>query len=94
MQGIEVSERKVAIVTGSGTGVGAATALGLAQRGYNLLINYSKSEGEARASEVACRNAGGDTLLMRGDVATDADCKAMVAAVVDKWERQIGRAHV
>ena len=87
MQGIEVSERKVAIVTGSGTGVGAATALGLAQRGYNLLINYSKSEGEARASEVACRNAGADTLLMRGDVATDADCKAMVAAVVDKWER-------
>jgi len=41
--------RKAAIVTGSATGVGAATALALAHRGYNVLINYSKSEAEARA---------------------------------------------
>lgn len=33
--------RKAAIVTGSATGVGAATALGLALRGYDVLINYS-----------------------------------------------------
>ena len=32
--------RKVALITGSGTGVGAATALMLARRGYKLLINY------------------------------------------------------
>ena len=87
MQGVDVFERKVAIVTGSATGVGAATALGLAQRGYNVLINYSKSESEARSSEAACRDAGADTLLMRGDVAVDTDCKALVAAVIDKWGR-------
>ena len=34
-----MNSRKVAIVTGSGTGVGAATALMLAKRGYNLVIN-------------------------------------------------------
>ena len=50
--------KKVALVTGSATGVGAATALGLAQRGYNVVINYSKSEAEAKASEAACRAAG------------------------------------
>ena len=82
-----MSERKVAIVTGSATGVGAATALGLAQRGFDVLINYSKSETEARASEGACCAVGADTLLMRGDVAEDADCKAMVAAVIGKWGR-------
>jgi 3-oxoacyl-[acyl-carrier protein] reductase len=34
-----VSDRKAAIVTGSATGVGAATALALARRGYDVLIN-------------------------------------------------------
>ncbi len=81
------SGRKVAIVTGSATGVGAATALALSQRGYDLLINYSKSEREARESEVACRGAGADTLLMRGDVADDADCRNMAKAVHARWGR-------
>ncbi len=44
----KVSDRKVAIVSGSATGVGAATALALSRRGYDLLINYSKSEREAK----------------------------------------------
>ncbi|HMA08056.1 MAG TPA: SDR family NAD(P)-dependent oxidoreductase, partial [Ramlibacter sp.] len=79
--------RKVAIVTGSGTGVGAATALALARRGWDLLVNYSRSEDEARASEAACREAGAGTLLKRGDVSQDADCRAMAAAAVDQWGR-------
>jgi len=79
--------RQVAIVTGSGTGVGAATALLLAQRGWNVVINYSRSEGEARASEAACAAAGADTLLVRGDVARDADCRALAQAAVDRWGR-------
>ena len=43
-----MTERKVAIITGSGTGVGAATALLLCKQGYNVLINYSRSETEAQ----------------------------------------------
>ncbi len=79
--------RKVAIVTGSATGVGAATALLLARRGYNVLINYSKSEAEARASQAACIDAGADTLLVQGDVAQDADCRALAQAAVARWGR-------
>lgn len=82
-----MTERKVAIVTGSATGVGAATALALARRGYDVLINYSRSEKEAQQSEAACRAAGADTLLMRGDVAEDADCRAMVDAALARWKR-------
>ena len=79
--------RKVALVTGSATGVGAATALALAQRGYNLLINYSKSEAEALQSQAACRAAGADTLLLRGDVSQDADCRAMAQGALARWGR-------
>ena len=82
-----MNERKTAIITGSATGVGAATALGLAQRGYDVLINYSKSEREAKNAEAACRAAGADTLLVRGDVAEDADCRAIVEAAVGRWKR-------
>jgi len=82
-----MKQRKCAIVTGSGTGVGAATALQLAQRGYDVLINYAKSEREARESEAACRAAGADTLLMRGDVADDVACRALVEAAVGRWQR-------
>jgi 3-oxoacyl-[acyl-carrier protein] reductase len=82
-----VTQRKAAIVTGSATGVGAATALALARRGYDVLINYSKSEAEAKQSQAACREAGADTLLLRGDVAVDADCRQMAHVAMDRWKR-------
>jgi 3-oxoacyl-[acyl-carrier protein] reductase len=85
-----MNQRKTAIVTGSATGVGAATALGLARRGYDVLINYSKSEQEAKASEAACRQAGADTLLFKGDVADDGACRAMAEAAVARWQRLDG----
>lgn len=79
--------RSVAIVTGSATGVGAATALQLAERGWNVVVNYSKSETEARATQRACETAGAEALLVRGNVAEDADCRAIVQAAVDRWGR-------
>jgi 3-oxoacyl-[acyl-carrier protein] reductase len=80
-------QRKVAVVTGAATGVGAATALLLAQRGYDILVNYSRSQAEAEATQAACRAAGADTLLARGDVSQDADCRTLAAAAVERWGR-------
>ncbi|MGM9479672.1 SDR family NAD(P)-dependent oxidoreductase [Roseateles sp. NT4] len=79
--------RKVALITGGGTGVGAATALMLAGKGYDLLINYSRSADDAEASATACRAAGADVLVKQGDVAQDADCRALAQAAVDRWGR-------
>jgi 3-oxoacyl-[acyl-carrier protein] reductase len=82
-----MTARKSAIVTGSATGVGAATALALARKGYNVVINYTKSEREAKESEHACREAGADTLCLRADVAEDADCRSLVDATLARWKR-------
>lgn len=82
-----MSERRVAIITGSATGVGAATARGLARRGYNVLINYSKSELEAKASDAACKEVGADTLLVCGDVADDGACRGMAEGALARWGR-------
>ena len=48
------ADTKAFIVTGSSTGVGAATALQLARRGASVVINYSKSAAEAEETAQAC----------------------------------------
>ena len=79
--------RKVALITGAGTGVGAASALMLARKGYDVLINYSRSAAEAQRSAEACEGAGAGVLLMQGDVSQDADCRALARAALDRWGR-------
>ena len=79
--------RKVAIVTGSATGVGAATALMLAERGCNVVINYTRSKNEAEETAAECRAKGAEALVFQADVSDDAACRAMVQAAVDAWGR-------
>jgi 3-oxoacyl-[acyl-carrier protein] reductase len=80
-----MSQRKVAIVTGSGTGVGAATARALAARGYDVLVNYSRSAEKAEQVASEVRAAGCDVLVMQGDVAEDAACRAIARAALERW---------
>lgn len=74
---------KVAIVTGSASGIGAATALDLSRRGWSVLVNYSKSRAQAEAVAAQC----GDALLVQADVGEDAECRKLVKAALDKWGR-------
>jgi 3-oxoacyl-[acyl-carrier protein] reductase len=77
----------VCIVTGGGTGTGAACAVQLAQKGARVVVNYSRSEHEARQVVRACAGAGGEALAFRADVASDADCRALAAAALERWGR-------
>ena len=56
--------------------------LAFARRGYDVLVNYTVSEAEARETERACREAGADVLVVRGDVADDASWPPIVAAAM------------
>ncbi|HEX4534494.1 MAG TPA: SDR family oxidoreductase [Rhizomicrobium sp.] len=78
---------KVAIVTGSASGIGAAVALGLAQRGASVVVNYAKSEAEAQAVGEAVRKAGAGVRVMQADVGRDADCRRLAAAAMEGWGR-------
>src|SRR5579871_3801451 len=81
------SDNKAAIITGGGTGVGAATSEWLARRKYDVLVNYSRSEREAEETVAACRSLGADAVAVQGDVAEDADCRRIVNAAIDRWGR-------
>jgi 3-oxoacyl-[acyl-carrier protein] reductase len=78
---------KVAIVTGSATGLGAATAIKLGSLGGKVVINYTKSEVEAKETAAEVEKAGGKALLCRADVANDADCRRMAQTALDSWGR-------
>ncbi len=80
-------KNKVAIVTGSSRGVGAATVRLLAEKGWNVVINYSKSEKEAAAVQAACEAFKVETLTCRADVSGDEDCRRLVDEAVKKWGR-------
>lgn len=76
-----------AIVTGSASGLGAATAEILARSGARLVINYSSSQKEAEATAGLCRKAGAaEVLVVQGDVSKDDDCRKIVAAA-SGWGR-------
>lgn len=75
------------LISGGGTGVGAATALTLAKRGYSVAINYRHSAEAAEEVAKLCRAEGVDSITVQGDVAIDEDCKALVLAVNEKWGR-------
>jgi 3-oxoacyl-[acyl-carrier protein] reductase len=74
-------EGKVILVTGSATGLGAAIAIGAAQRGAKaVILNCTKSLKEAEATAAAVRAAGAEASIAQGDVGEDADCKKIAEA--------------
>jgi 3-oxoacyl-[acyl-carrier protein] reductase len=80
----------VVIVTGAGTGVGAAAARMLAEAGARVTINYSRSAEAAEAVAEECRAMGAEVLVCQADVAEEADCRRLVEETMAKWGRVDG----
>jgi NAD(P)-dependent dehydrogenase (short-subunit alcohol dehydrogenase family) len=80
----------VAVITGASRGIGAATALVLARRGFRVVVNYRSSAEEAEQVVRAAVDAGGEAVAIRADV-TDAD---QVAELISETERRWGRIDV
>ena len=74
---------KVAIVTGSSSGIGAATAVQLSNRGWNVVVNFSRNEEQARKVAAQCKSS----ITFKADVGEDADCRRLAQAALDKWGR-------
>ena len=78
---------KVAIVTGSSSGIGEATLLQLARGGAKVVLNYSSNEEAAAKAEAQAKEVGADIISVKANVAEDADCRKLVQAAMDKWGR-------
>jgi 3-oxoacyl-[acyl-carrier protein] reductase len=73
-----MSQERVALVTGSATGIGRAVAWRLAERGFAVTVNYSKSKDEAEETADGVRRRGAKALVYAANVADDTAVRAMV----------------
>ncbi len=84
------NDKPVALVTGASTGIGRSAAIALAKNGYDVVINFSRSEDAAKITARDAEAAGARTLLFRCDVSDDSCVRAMIAAT----EKEFGRLDV
>jgi 3-oxoacyl-[acyl-carrier protein] reductase len=79
--------RKVALVTGASTGIGRAAAVALAAAGFDVIINYCRSEQAARTTAEQAQAKGAKTLLFKCDVSDDPCVRKMMQAATEQFGR-------
>ena len=77
----------VALVTGSATGVGRACVLRFAEMGFDVIVNYSKSEADALQTAADAKQRGAKVLVQGCDVGDDAAVRKMISKVSDTFGR-------
>ena len=82
-----VAHTGIALVTGGSRGIGAATCLLAAQRGWAVAVNYATNAAAADAVVQQIRAAGGKAIAVQGDVAIEADIQRVFKTV----DEQLGR---
>jgi len=73
--------RKTALVTGAASGIGRSAVLALARAGYDVAINYSRSEQAAKDVAAEAQKLGARTILCKCDVSDEAGVRAMLKQV-------------
>lgn len=78
---------KAALVTGASRGIGRATAIALARKGYAVAVNFAGSEAAAEEVKAAIEAEGGRAITVKGDVSKAEDVEAVFAAVKKEFGR-------
>jgi glucose 1-dehydrogenase len=78
---------KIALVTGASLGIGRGVAIGLAQAGADVAINFHSHADEAESAAEEIRRAGRRALTIRADVADNEAVEEMVRRVVGELGR-------
>jgi glucose 1-dehydrogenase len=81
---------KVAIVTGSGSGIGQAIAIRLASEGASIVVDYRNHIAQAQETKSRAEAAGGKAILVQADVSKLAD----TLNLVDQAWQQLGRCDI
>lgn len=78
---------KVAVITGSGRGIGRAIAQAFAQEGAAVLLNAARAIEEVRAATLAITAGGGTALAAQADVGRPAEARGLIARAVEAFGR-------
>ena len=77
---------KVAIITGSSSGIGRATALLMAREGAKLVLSDLNRDGGEETAQLV-RNQGGEALFAMSDVSRPDDAESLVRQAVQRYTR-------
>jgi len=77
---------KVALVTGAGSGIGRALAIGFAKEGVKVVVDDINDTTGCETVDLI-KQAGGEAVFIKGDVAKASDAEAMVKLAVDTYGR-------
>ncbi|WP_432548277.1 SDR family oxidoreductase [Kineococcus sp. SYSU DK004] len=80
-------EGKKALITGGDSGIGRAVAIAYAREGADVVISYLDEHEDARETAKWVEEAGRKAVLVPGDLADPAHCRAVVAKTVDELGR-------
>jgi NAD(P)-dependent dehydrogenase (short-subunit alcohol dehydrogenase family) len=80
-------ENKVAVVTGSASGIGEAIALAFAANGAAVVVNYARQEDAAQKVLEMIEDAGGKGLVVGADVSDPKEVEAMIQQATDAFGR-------
>lgn len=78
---------RVAVVTGASRGIGRAIALELARRGAVVVVNFAGNVDAAGQTASGIRQAGGEAMVVKADVADQEQVSQMMKQVLDKYGR-------
>jgi 3-oxoacyl-[acyl-carrier protein] reductase len=78
---------KVALITGASRGLGKAVALGFAEEGADILVNYVRDAAAAEATATAIRQLGRRAYVIRADAAQRNDIRRMLAEAINAFGR-------
>ncbi len=76
-----------ALVTGASKGLGQAIAIGFAQAGADVLVNYYSDEEGARQTAKAIEEAGSKVVVFKADTAKEDEVKAMFDCMIETFGR-------
>ena len=84
------SSKRVALITGSASGIGKAVAIAFSKNNYDVAINYSRSAEKARGTAENCQKLGAKTFVAKCDVSNDKQVNSMIS----NCNKEFGRLDV
>lgn len=72
-----MNNERIVIITGSGSGIGKATAILLSKNGYKVCVNYNKNKNGAETVVDIIKNSGGQAIAVKADISNENEVMEM-----------------